>query len=305
MNRLFFLIVACICSLTSSQAKDNPKLYVTLSQTKVQTGDVLFLSANLEEDKWKIQNQKWYLDGAELATNYGDPYKLEMQIGENIKPGEHTIKALAICNKGKKIINITEERRITVEKSSIRKNNNIYYLSALNNDVSPGQTLKVSAFSSSKDYDISFVNLYFDKQNMGVTRTSPFLYNINLDKTVSPGRHLVEAMMRGNNGTIARIEHVVLYVDIKLLHDAQGLTKPITITGHVYDEKGECMIGTTVAAVGVEGKHGTLTDFDGAFKLYVPAKAKKLRVSYKGYRTVEIDLYDDMVRDYNICLKEE
>ena len=305
MNRLFFLIVACICSLTSSQAKDNPKLYVTLSQTKVQTGDVLFLSANLEEDKWKIQNQKWYLDGAELATNYGDPYKLEMQIGENIKPGEHTIKALAICNKGKKIINITEERRITVEKSSIRKNNNIYYLSALNKDVSPGQTLKVSAFSSSKDYDISFVNLYFDKQNMGVTRTYPFLYNINLGKTVSPGRHLVEAMIRGNNGTIARIEHVVLYVDIKLSHDAQGLTKPITITGHVYDEKGECMIGTTVAAVGVEGKHGTLTDFDGAFKLYVPAKAKKLRVSYKGYRTVEIDLYDDMVRDYNICLKEE
>lgn len=304
MKRLLFLIMAiCTCSVSSLHAKSNPKLYVTLSQNKVQTGDVLYLSAFLEEGKWKIQNQKWYLDGAELATNYGAPYKLEMQIGENIKPGEHTIKALAICKKGKKIINITEERKITVEKSQIQKSNNIYYLSALNKDVSPGQTLKVAAFSKSEDYNISFVHLYFDNREFGVAKKS---FNINLSKTVSPGRHKVEAMIVGYNGTIARIEHVVLYVDIMLsLDQKKGLTKPMTITGHVYDEKGECMIGTMVAAVGVEGKHGTLTDFDGAFKLYVPANSKKLRVSYIGYKTAEIDLYDGMAKDFKIYLKEE
>lgn len=313
MKRLLFLIVIiCACSLSSLHAKSNPILYVSLSQTKVQTGNVLYLSAYLEESKWKIQNQKWYLDGAELATNYGAPYKLEMQIGENIKPGEHTIKALAICRNGKKCINITEERRITVEKSQTIKSKNIFYLSTKNKDVSPGQALNIVAFSKSKDYNISYVNLYFDNQNIGTTEKLPFEYNINIGNTIRPGRHKVHGMAIGHCGTTVRTEYVVFYVDVKesnsytsKTYKNKGLSKPLTITGHIYDEKGECMIGTTVAVVGVEGKHGTQTDFDGAFKLYVPANSKKLRVSYIGYKTAEIDLYDGMARDLKIYLKEE
>lgn len=315
MKRLLSLIVIiCACSLSSLHAKSNPKLYVTLSQTKVQTGDVLYLSAFLEEGKWNIQNQKWYLDGAELATNYGAPYKLEMQIGENIKPGEHTIKALAICKKGKKDINITEERRIIVEKANNPKSNNIFFINAINKDVCPGQTLSVLVSSSSKDYKLNYAKLYFGNQVIGVARLQPFRFNISLDNNVRPGKYKVHGMAIGNCGTTIRTEYVVLYVDVKESNSYtskassknKGLSKPMTIWGQVFDDRdNKPVIGAKVSVVGFEGKHSTLTDFDGKFKLNVPANAKKFRCSYLDYHTAEIDVFDGMNSSWIINLHPE
>ena len=56
------------------------------------------------------------------------------------------------------------------------------------------------------------------------------------------------------------------------------------VTGTVYDEKGEPVIGATVQVKGT--KTGTVTDFNGNYKLEVPEKAK-VTISYIGYVAVE------------------
>ncbi|HEY2580196.1 MAG TPA: SusC/RagA family TonB-linked outer membrane protein, partial [Mucilaginibacter sp.] len=61
----------------------------------------------------------------------------------------------------------------------------------------------------------------------------------------------------------------------------------ITVTGKVTDEKGEVLIGATVAAK--NGKGISITDANGDFKLSAPENAT-LVVSYVGYQTAEIPI---------------
>ena len=63
-----------------------------------------------------------------------------------------------------------------------------------------------------------------------------------------------------------------------------ALAQNKVVTGTVYDETGEPVIGATVQVKGT--KIGTVTDFDGNYKLEVPEKAK-VTVSYIGYVAVE------------------
>lgn len=57
------------------------------------------------------------------------------------------------------------------------------------------------------------------------------------------------------------------------------------ITGHIADTKGESAIGASILEKGTT--NGTITDFDGNFKLNVGPKAV-LKISYIGYKTQEI-----------------
>lgn len=57
------------------------------------------------------------------------------------------------------------------------------------------------------------------------------------------------------------------------------------ITGHIADTKGEPAIGASILEKGTT--NGTITDFDGNFKLNVGPKAV-LQISYIGYKTQEI-----------------
>ena len=57
------------------------------------------------------------------------------------------------------------------------------------------------------------------------------------------------------------------------------------ITGRVVDTKGEAAIGASILEKGTT--NGTITDFDGNFKLTVGPKAV-LQISYIGYKTQEI-----------------
>ena len=59
----------------------------------------------------------------------------------------------------------------------------------------------------------------------------------------------------------------------------------ISVTGQVVDQDGEPLIGATVKVKGA--KVGSVTDFDGNFKLSVPGNAT-LVVSYVGYKDLEI-----------------
>ena len=61
-----------------------------------------------------------------------------------------------------------------------------------------------------------------------------------------------------------------------------------TVSGTVTDDSGEPMIGVNILAIG--SSVGTVSDFDGGFKLDVPAGTTQLQFSYTGYNTVVMDL---------------
>ena len=63
------------------------------------------------------------------------------------------------------------------------------------------------------------------------------------------------------------------------------------ITGTVVDETGEGVIGATVKEKGTS--NGTVTDFDGNFKLKVAA-GKTLVISYVGYESIEVSASNGM-----------
>lgn len=62
--------------------------------------------------------------------------------------------------------------------------------------------------------------------------------------------------------------------------------KSFTITGTVTDEAGQPVVGASVMVKGT--KIGTLTDFNGFFKLSVPDNGKKLEISAVGFDAKEI-----------------
>lgn len=56
--------------------------------------------------------------------------------------------------------------------------------------------------------------------------------------------------------------------------------------GQVVDEQGEPLIGAIVTVPGT--KIGTNTDIDGYFKLTVPDNVKNLKITYVGYKAVDL-----------------
>lgn len=65
-----------------------------------------------------------------------------------------------------------------------------------------------------------------------------------------------------------------------------GAAADIVCLGQVLDERGEPVIGASVMVPGTS--IGTETDLDGYFKISVPDNAKKLKISYVGYKSEEL-----------------
>ena len=65
------------------------------------------------------------------------------------------------------------------------------------------------------------------------------------------------------------------------------------ITGTVIDDTGEPVIGATVIVDGGDATQGTITDFDGVFKISV-APGTKLKISYVGFVPELVDAEDGM-----------
>ncbi len=60
----------------------------------------------------------------------------------------------------------------------------------------------------------------------------------------------------------------------------------VTVTGQVVDDQDEPVIG---ASITVPGHNATaVTDYDGNFKISVPDKAKAVKISYIGFKSVEL-----------------
>ncbi len=76
-----------------------------------------------------------------------------------------------------------------------------------------------------------------------------------------------------------------------------------TIKGTITDEStGEPLIGANILVVGTST--GTITDFEGAYSLNIPADAKQLEVSYTGYTTQTIDIGPADVIDIKLSAGE-
>ncbi|MCD8079873.1 MAG: carboxypeptidase-like regulatory domain-containing protein [Bacteroides sp.] len=74
-----------------------------------------------------------------------------------------------------------------------------------------------------------------------------------------------------------------------------------SITGTIRDAQGEPIIG---ASIEVKGTNiGTISDIDGHFSLYVPYEKATLQISYIGYITKEIEVYNRTIVD--VVLEED
>lgn len=76
----------------------------------------------------------------------------------------------------------------------------------------------------------------------------------------------------------------------------------IEITGTVLDQNGETVIGASVLVKG-NAAQGSITDFDGVFKLRVPGDAATVVVSYIGMQPYEFKV--GTKRKFNIVLRED
>ena len=60
----------------------------------------------------------------------------------------------------------------------------------------------------------------------------------------------------------------------------------VTVKGQVLDETNQPVIGASVFVVGTS--NGTATDIDGRFTVQAPSSSSKLKISYVGYKAVEV-----------------
>lgn len=85
---------------------------------------------------------------------------------------------------------------------------------------------------------------------------------------------------------------------LALLISATTWAQSQKITGQVFDETGEAVIGASVVEAGTQ--NGAVTDMDGNFTIEVKNGAK-IRISYLGYKTLEMKAAQGM----KITLEEE
>ena len=95
------------------------------------------------------------------------------------------------------------------------------------------------------------------------------------------------------NVILSKSKRSISLVALFLIGCLQLLAQSHMIQGEVTDaQNGEPLIGATVM---VEGeKSGTVTDFDGNFKLQVTSSAKKVKISYIGYVDKIVEISDRM-----------
>ena len=60
----------------------------------------------------------------------------------------------------------------------------------------------------------------------------------------------------------------------------------VTVKGQVLDETNQPVIGASILVL--DNNSGTATDLDGNFTVKAPSSSSKIRVSYMGYKTIEL-----------------
>lgn len=91
-----------------------------------------------------------------------------------------------------------------------------------------------------------------------------------------------------------------LWLLVLLLFPLSTFAQSITVTGTVVDAHGEELPGVNIVEVGTT--NGTISDFDGKYKITVSSQSK-LTFSFIGYRTATIDVGNQ--QQINVTLQED
>ena len=97
------------------------------------------------------------------------------------------------------------------------------------------------------------------------------------------------------------INKLFLTLALMLLTIGVSAQDKISVTGTIVDATGEPIIGATVMEAGTS--NGTVTDFDGVFKIQVKSDKSALRISYVGCQTQNITI--GAQRNIKVVLKED
>ncbi len=88
-------------------------------------------------------------------------------------------------------------------------------------------------------------------------------------------------------GTFKNIK--LALVTLLLLVSAGAMAQE-TVTGTVYDDLGDPVLGATVREVGGDATNGVITDMDGNFSIKVSSTTATLLVTYIGFQEQEVSL---------------
>lgn len=80
-----------------------------------------------------------------------------------------------------------------------------------------------------------------------------------------------------------------------------GMTQEKTVTGKVTGSDNAPLPGVSVVVKGT--MLGTVTNFDGEFRLSIPSDAKTLVFSFVGMKPKEVEIASQ--RNFNVSLEEE
>lgn len=105
---------------------------------------------------------------------------------------------------------------------------------------------------------------------------------------------MLKTKARGKSATLRS-----MLLALFLLNSAIGFTQNLTVTGVVYDNTGESLIGVNVVEKGTT--NGTITGINGDFTLDVE-RGKTLVFSYIGYETQEIVVSQNVI---NVTLQDD
>ncbi len=95
------------------------------------------------------------------------------------------------------------------------------------------------------------------------------------------------------------MKRFLLYL-VLLIASASTTLAQRSVTGKVFDEKGEALIGASVQVKGTTV--GTATDVEGMFTLNVPVNGTTLTVSYTGFEAQDVEIGNQ--NNINVTLKE-
>ena len=107
-------------------------------------------------------------------------------------------------------------------------------------------------------------------------------------------------LMKGTNVTF-EIGEKKIYLKEKPTSDVQQNRKVKTISGIIVDDKGEPVIGASIAVQGTT--LGTITNLDGEYTLANVPENSEVTVSFIGYKTLIFKANDKSLA--NITLKED
>lgn len=168
--------------------------------------------------------------------------------------------------------------------------------------------LNLSAFAQDISLNVSNVTVKEAMAQLKKTSGYSFVFSsadVNTKQLVSVSaenatiQEIVNQILKGQTGLDYEIQGKKIVLKKVQSQQTKSL-KNINVTGKVVDAKGEPIIGATIKEEGTS--NGTITDFDGNFKLDA-ASGALLEISYVGYKTQKLNV--ELGKILAVTLKED